>query len=76
MNKNDFTVEEENLLCIFDISSRTKLMAGLAAAIQGLDDIEMREIAENALRKLNGLTDADYSTIILSPTYFNDESED
>ena len=74
-NVDVFTVEEENLLCIFDTSSRAKLISELSAAIPDFDDPEMREIADNAMRKLNAMSDADFSAINLTPAYFDDESE-
>ena len=75
MNTDVFTVEEENLLCIYDISSRTKLIKNLTAAIFEYDDPELREIAERALYKLHNMSDEEFSAIIFSPAYFDDESE-
>jgi len=74
-NVDVFTVEEENLLCIFDISSRAKLISELSAVIPDFDDPEIREIADNALRKLNTMSDADFTAVHLTPAYFDDESE-
>ncbi len=60
-----FTVEEVNLMCIFDTSSRGSLISELTAAIGEFDsgdpqsDAEIREIAENALAKLNAMSDAE-----------------
>jgi len=70
-----FTVEEENLICIFDASRRDALIAGLAEALSDFDEPELREIAESALRKLNNMTDQEFAGLILCPAYFDDESE-
>jgi len=75
MNQLLFTVEEENLLCVFDTSSRDRLIAGLRDAIDHFDEPELREIAESALQKLNALTGAEFSELIFSPVYLDDESE-
>jgi hypothetical protein len=64
-----FTVEEINLMCIFDTSSREKLIAELTAALADFEDAEMREIAEGALRKLSEMSDTDYSPLDLYPEY-------
>jgi len=69
-------VEEENLICAFDASSRTALISGIRGALPEFDLGEpgMREIAESAMRKLDAMTDEDFSKIIFSPAY-DDESE-
>ena len=75
-----FTVEEVNLMCIFDISSRDALIGGLTAAIPDFGEsaqdglAELIEIAENVLSKLAAMSDADFSVLGLYPEY-NEESE-
>ena len=72
-----FTVEEENLICIYDISSRTALISSIKEAIPHYDDEpEMQEIATSAIRKLEAMTDADFSTIILHPAYHGEDGEE
>ena len=72
-----FTVEEENLICIYDTSSREAAMGGIRAAVPDYEEAEMREIAENALRKLENMTDAEFSEYIFCPAYENeDETEE
>ena len=58
-----FTVEEINLMCIYDTSSRTALLADLK---QGLDDVyehDMREIFGTAIAKLESITEDDFADI-------------
>jgi len=78
MNYTIFTVEEENLLCAFDTSSRAALTAGVRAALHELGDegAEMLEIANSALSKLKTLSDEEFSTIAFSPAYGDDEGSD
>jgi hypothetical protein len=73
-NKSRFTVEEVNLMCIFDTSNRAALMTELAAATRDFSDEELLDIAENALTKLGKMSDADFAALTLYPEY-NDYDE-
>jgi hypothetical protein len=73
MNINVFTVEEENLLCIFDTSSRMALMDGIINATPDFEDAELLEIAGNALLKLENMSDAEFASLTFSPEYFDTE---
>lgn len=69
-----FTVEEINLMCIYDTSSRSALLSDLK---MGLDDVyepEMREIFDTAITKLEKLTEADFSNIgfYIADEYINE----
>jgi len=75
MNQPKFTVEEENLICIFDTSSRTALINEICAAMPDFDEPGLKEIAENTLKILNGMTDAEFSELSFNPAYFNDDDE-
>ena len=68
-----FTVEEENLICAYDISSRTALVSGITDALPHFEETEMREIAENVLRKLDSLTDEEFANLTFHPAYHGDE---
>ena len=71
-----FTVEEINLMCIFDTSGRSRLISELTEATQGFDNPELAEIATNVLKKLNDISDLEFATIELYPEYGdNDETE-
>lgn len=75
MNQDTFTVEEENLICAFDTSSLDTAIRDISAAMPDFDEPELIEIAGNALRKLETMTDAEYSALIFSPAYYDDETE-
>ena len=75
MNQAIFTVEEENLICAFDTSSRNALIQGIRMALTDFDEPELYEIAGNVLRILETMTDGDYSLIVFSPAYSGDETE-
>jgi hypothetical protein len=74
-----FTVEEINLICVFDTSDRGKLKNELSSAAANFDtgnaesDAEMREIAANALAKLGGMSDADFAALELYPEYSDED---
>ena len=76
MNTVLFTIEEENLICIFDVSSRAALMDGIRGALPDFDEPELYEIAETILAKLDAMTDAEYSALTFNPAYYNDETEE
>ena len=70
-----FTVEEENLICIYDMSSRDALNNCIVAAIPHFVEPELREIAESALRKIKIITDSDFASIVFHPAYHGDDED-
>jgi hypothetical protein len=76
-----FTVEEINLICIFNTASRVTLIQDLIDAIDTFDtgdplsDDEMFEIAQNALNKLSKMNDSDFAALDFYPIYDDDEQE-
>ena len=76
MNMFLLTVEEENLLCIFDTSSRTALISDIRAALPDYDEPELLETAKSALRKLETMTDVEFAATRLSPEFDLEDSEE
>ena len=76
MHINIFTVEEENLICCFDITDKANLIVSIEAAIPHLEETELITLAINCLRKLSAMTEADYLLITLCPTFGIVEKED
>ena len=70
------TIEEVNLICIFDTSSRDALITELSAAVPEFEEPEMTEIAENVLDKLNNMTDAEFTALELYPEYEDYDDEE
>lgn len=54
-----FTVEEENLICLYHKSDRRRTMARLRADLPDMAE-EMRELACQTLDKLDAMSDADF----------------
>ena len=55
----NFSVEEENLICMSPPSARRRTMARLLAALPGMNT-EMRRLANGTIAKLERMTDADF----------------
>ena len=54
-----FTVEEENLICMYHNADRRRTMGRFTAALPDMDG-DMRALARQTLSKLERMTDADY----------------
>ena len=54
-----FTVEEENLICMYHNADRRRTISRLTAALPDMDE-DMRVLAQQTLSKLERMTDADY----------------
>ena len=59
----DFTVEEINLMCIYDTSSRDKLRRDLLTGLREVDDPEMIAIFASTIIKLEMITDDEFLDI-------------
>jgi hypothetical protein len=70
--KELFSVEEINLMCIFDTSDRAELTRELRESLPGIYDPDMREIYESAIAKLESISDEDFSDVGL---YIADDFE-
>ena len=69
----EFTIEEINLMCIYDTGTRQGLMDALKAMYSDLlpEEVELRQLTENVLARLNGMTDDEYAQMqeSLIPAY-------
>ena len=60
-----FTVEEINLMCVFNTGSRMKLIEDIGRVLPQLKESEMEELAGNVLTKLQNMTDEEFAELIL-----------
>lgn len=68
-----FTVEEINLMCCFDTSSRKRLIAEMKSLpINELDD-EMAELLFHTVRKLEGITGEAFAQLYIAPDSMMDD---
>lgn len=70
-----FTMEQAGLMCIFDTSSRTRLMEDLNEALPDTDDEDMAGLMREVLDRLEAMTDAEFDALELDPPYDYDEQE-
>ena len=70
---NSLTVEETNLICIFDTSSRAKLISEMKSVpLADLDD-EMQQLLFRVVHKLEKMNDEEFSRCDFAPAEFMDE---
>lgn len=60
---NKFTVEEINLICIFESRSRTKVIQDISEVMKYLVDDEMIELSSKVIMKLKNMSDEDFSEL-------------
>ena len=69
----EFTIEEINLMCIYDTGTRQGLMDALKAMLGDLlpEEAELRQLTENVLARLDGMTVDEYAQMqeSLIPAY-------
>ncbi|MBO5485764.1 MAG: transposon-transfer assisting family protein [Eubacterium sp.] len=56
-----FTVEEINLICIFESRSRIKVISDIKEAIKHLDDEKMVELSNRVVARLHNMTDEKFT---------------
>ena len=68
-----FTIEEINLMCIYDTGTRQGLMDALKAMYSDLlpEEAELRQLTESVLARLDGMTNDEYAQMqeSLIPAY-------
>ena len=69
MLSEKFTVEETNLICIFNTSSRNALIAEILEAMPNFEEKELTDIAVNSLKKLDEMSDLEFAALELYPEY-------
>ena len=68
-----FTVEETNLMCCFDTSSRSKLISELKNLPLNDLDNEIAELLYKTVQKLEGMTDEEFDALYIVPDEMLDE---
>ena len=60
-----FTVEETNLMCIYNVGSRTDLLSELSAMQKHLqaDETELLDLTKSVIAKLNVMNDTESESI-------------
>lgn len=73
-----FTVEETNLMCIYNIGSRTDLLSELSAMQKHLeaDETELLDLTKSVIEKLNVMNDTEFESISVELIPDFEEQED
>lgn len=58
-----FTVEESNLICVYESKSRVDVMEDIRQSLSRIDDEEMIELSKRVLEKLEKLTDDEFNKL-------------
>ena len=66
-----FTVEEENLICMYHNADRRRTMGKITAALLDMNG-DMRALSQQTLSKLERMTDSDYDGQKFQFTYENE----
>ena len=62
---SNFTVEEINLMCVFEAKGRTELIEDINRVLPHLDDNDMEELANRVIGKLQNMTDEEFAEVAL-----------
>lgn len=68
-----FTVEEINLMCCFDTSSRKRLIAEMKSLPIGELDDEMAELLFHTVHKLESISDEEFLELYIAPDSMMDD---
>ena len=60
-----FTVEEIDLMCVFNTKSRMELIEDFGRVLPHLKESEMEELARKVLTKLQEITDEEFAELVL-----------
>ena len=68
---NDFTFEEQQLMCIYNPGTRLGLIHALVEMRTYLDkdEQELKDLTDSTIAKLNTITDAEFDALDLVPDF-------
>ena len=72
-----FTIQELNLICIYDTGTLAGLIATIREMISQLteEEHELKSLSDSVLSKLNGMTDEEYAVLIRNTDFTFDEED-
>ena len=71
-----YSLEEINLMCIYDCTTRSGLIDELEAAMEYVDDPEILRLMEQTIEKLQQVTDAQFAELPLVPAWEDADEAD
>ena len=60
---NLFTIEETNLLCIFQSDSKEKVIEEIRKSMKHIDDDELVELSVRVIEKLSCMSDEEFNRV-------------
>jgi len=63
MNKTTFTMEECSIICIYAGECRNEVIEDITMVLPYLDDMDLKDISQSILRKLQSITDEEYKNM-------------
>ena len=60
-------VEMINLVCVFDHSSKSALIADMEASLPYIDDSDMADLMKETLRLIEAMTEAEFAELVFEP---------
>lgn len=72
MNNLAFSIEEENLICMYHKADRRRTIVAISDVLPDMD-AELRPLAEQTIRKLHSMTDAAFEEAKFTMTLSNAE---
>ena len=72
-----FSIEEINLMCIYDTGTRCGLLNELENVLPILakDEAELSELIQTVIAKLRRMSDLDYGQLVLLPDYKGEDED-
>lgn len=68
-----FTVEEINLMCIYDTSSRNRLIVEMRESLPDIYEPELLELTKGMIGRLEAMPDTEFAALDLIPADEYDE---
>ena len=72
----NYSMEEINLMCIYDCISRSSLIDNLEEAAEYVYDPDMLKLIDQTIEKLQHTSDAEFAALPLTPAWDDVETED
>lgn len=73
-----FTIQELNLICIYDTGTRNGLIAEITDMTTYLmsEETELKTLADSVIAKLGKMTDEEYAALICTADFTFDEEDE
>nr|WP_312577763.1 transposon-transfer assisting family protein [Sedimentibacter sp.] len=68
-----FTMDEINLICIYDTNDRGRMLTGIRESLPYFLEPELKELAQDVIRRLEAMTDREFAALDLAPEYDDEE---